>query len=315
MTSTIVSKLEEGTDAVDLLAAIFPCGSITGAPKIRAMEIIADIEAGPRGIYTGAIGRVAPGGEASFNVAIRTITLKAGDPVGAMGLGSGVVADSLPHEEWCECLAKGAFVHESARKFDLIETMRFDPMSGVAELERHLERMKASAETFGFPFDRHETRNELQAATFRLRDPKMLRLLLSPSGSIAIETRPLPSVSDGPVSVAVVSRPVAADDFRLAHKTSDRSLYDDARAGAGTFEVLVEDEAGFLAEGSFTSLFVGREGRLITPPLSRGLLPGVLRARLLAEGRAEERDLIAADLVHGFYIGNAVRGLMPAVLA
>ncbi len=313
MTSTVVSELEEKIGAIDLIETIFPCGSITGAPKIRAMELIADIERQPRRVYTGAIGRVAPDGEASFNVAIRTITLKVGKERGLMGLGSGIVTDSRVGDEWRECLAKGAFVHDGGRKFDLIETMRFDPLDGVADLERHLQRMKASADTFGFPFDRHETRNELQAATFRLREARTLRLLLSPSGAIAIETRPLPPAPSEPVKVAVVPRRVAAADFRLRHKTSDRSLYAEARRDADRFETVFEDEAGFLTEGSFTSLFVERGGKLVTPPLSRGLLPGVLRARLIAEGKAEEGDLVADDLAGGFYVGNAVRGLIPAV--
>src|SRR3546814_6013193 len=146
MTSTVVSELEAEVGPIDLIEAIFPCGSITGAPKIRAMEIIGDIERQQRHVYTGAIGRVAPDGEASFNVAIRTLTLKAGQDKAAMGLGSGIVADSLPHEEWRECLAKGAFVHDSATRFDLIDTMRFDPREGVAALERNLRRMTRSAE-------------------------------------------------------------------------------------------------------------------------------------------------------------------------
>lgn len=314
MTSTVTSELEDGIGPINLIEAIFPCGSITGAPKIRAMELIADIEPQPRHVYTGAIGRVAPDGEASFNVAIRTLTLKAGQDKAAMGLGSGIVADSLPQEEWRECLAKGAFVGDGAARFDLVETMRFDPRDGVAELERHLQRMKASADTFGFPFDRHETRNELQAATFRLREPRKLRLLLSPTGAISIESRPVPPTPREPVAVTIVPRPVGADDFRLRHKTSERHFLERARAEAGTFEVLFEDDAGFLTEGSFTSLFVKRGGKLVTPPLSRGLLPSVLRGRLLAEGKAQEGDLVATDLAGGFYVGNAVRGLMPAVL-
>lgn len=315
MTSTVVSELEEGVGPIDLVETIFPCGSITGAPKIRAMELIADIERQPRHVYTGAIGRVAPDGEASFNVAIRTITLQVGKERGLMGLGSGIVADSRAGDEWRECLAKGAFVHDGERSFDLIETMRFDPLDGVAELESHLQRMKASAETFGFPFDRHETRNELQAATFRLREARVLRLLLSPSGAVAIETRPLPPPPPEPVRVAIVPRGVGAADFRLRHKTSDRSLYVESRRNAGTFEIVFEDEAGFLTEGSFTSLFVERDGKLVTPPLSRGLLPGVLRGRLIAEGKAEEGDVVAGDLAGGFYVGNAVRGLIPAIRA
>lgn len=314
MTSTVVGELEPGRDAVDLLATIFPCGSVTGAPKIRATEIIAALEREQRGPYTGSIGRLAPDGEAAFNVAIRTLVLKGGDGVARLGLGSGIVADSVAADEWRECLAKGEFV-ATAGRFDLIETMRFDPHDGIAELGRHLARMKRSAETFGFAFDRHHARNELQAATFFLREPRKLRLMLSSSGALAIEARPLPVSPAGAVDVALAPLPVESEDFRLRHKTSDRRFYDRAREAAGTFEVAFVDGEGFLTEGSLTSLFVERGGKLLTPPLGRGLLPGVLREALIEAGRAEEAELRAEDLDEGFFVGNAVRGLIAARLA
>jgi para-aminobenzoate synthetase/4-amino-4-deoxychorismate lyase len=313
MTSTVTAELEEKLDAVDVLRAIFPCGSITGAPKIRAMEIIAGLERRPRGIYTGAIGRLAPDGDASFNVAIRTLVLSPGSGLASLGLGAGIVADSVASAEWRECLTKGMFV-ETGRRFDLVETMRFDPDEGVADLERHLARMKASSEALDFAFDRHHVRNELQAATFRLRAAARLRLLLSRTGAIAIECRPMPEPPAEPVRVSLAALPVASDDFRLRHKTRDRGYYDDARKACGAFETLFTDPDGFLTEGSFTSLFVQRGGTLLTPPLSRGLLPGVLRARLIEEGKAEEADLVPADLDGDFLIGNALRGLIRATL-
>ncbi|TVV71537.1 aminodeoxychorismate synthase component I [Sphingomonas solaris] len=320
LTSTVTATLAPGRDAVDVLAAIFPCGSITGAPKVRAMEIIAEVEADARGPYCGAIGLLEAGGDAAFNVAIRTLlvdaaTVARGGGEATLGLGSAVVADSAASGEWRECLAKGAFVSAGARPFDLIETMRFDPFEGMIDLDRHLLRMKASAQALGFRFDRHGAGNELQAATFHLRVPARVRLMLAPSGAIAIETAALPPAPAGPAAtVAIVPLPVDPHDFRLRHKTSDRGFYDAARRAAGTFEVVFADPAGFLTEGSFTSLFVERAGRMLTPPLSRGLLPGVLRARLIGEGRAIEADLTAADLAGGFLIGNALRGLIPARL-
>jgi para-aminobenzoate synthetase/4-amino-4-deoxychorismate lyase len=314
MTSTVTSELADGLDAVAVLEALFPCGSITGAPKIRAMEIIAGEEKRARGVYTGSIGRIAPDGSASFNVAIRTLAIRRGENRAAIGLGSGIVADSRAADEWRECLAKGAFVNDPDRSFDLIETMRFDPHEGIAELERHLNRMKDSAAALGFTFDRHGARNELQAATFHLREAKKVRLLLSRSGAVSIEVRPLPEEPDDVVEVAVVPLGVPPGDFRLRHKTSDRAFYDDPRREAGTFEILFQDPDGFLTEGSFTSLFVERDGLLVTPPLSRGLLPGVLRGQLIESGEAVEGDLRAADLADGFYIGNAVRGLLPGRL-
>jgi para-aminobenzoate synthetase/4-amino-4-deoxychorismate lyase len=313
LVSTVTARLEPGRDAVDLLRALFPCGSITGAPKIRAMEIIAENEVAPRGIYCGAIGRIDAQGGASFNVAIRTLVLRDGEQLARLGLGSGIVADSRPADEWRECLAKGAFV-ETRQRFDLVETMRHDSHEGVVELDRHLDRLKASAAALGFRFDRHQARNELQAATFGVGHMKV-RLLLARGGALAAEVRPLPPPPDEPVPVAIAALPVPPNDFRLRHKTSDRGFYDAARAAAGAFEILFTDPAGFLTEGSFTSIFVERDGKYLTPPLGRGLLPGLLRERLMEEGKAEEADLTVEDLAGGFLIGNAVRGLIRARLA
>jgi para-aminobenzoate synthetase/4-amino-4-deoxychorismate lyase len=313
MISVVTGELQPGLAVPDVLKAIFPCGSVTGAPKIRAMEIIDAVEAAPRGIYTGSIGRIDPNGDAAFNVAIRTLHLRDGDNRARLGLGGGIVADSQLGDEWDECRAKGRFVADP-RHFDLIETMRFDPHQGIALLERHLLRMKESARAFDFEFDRHAARNELQAATFRLDAAHRIRLMLSRSGQIAIEIGDLPPAPAEPVRVALAPLPVDAADFRLRHKTSDRAFYDAARAASGAFEVAFTDADGGLTEGSFTSIFVEREGRLLTPPVSRGLLPGVLRAELIESGKAEEQDLRAEDLKQGFFIGNALRGLIRARL-
>ena len=314
MISTVTARLEAGKGAADLLRAIYPCGSITGAPKIRAMEIIDEVEATPRGIYTGSIGRIDPNGDAAFNVAIRTLHLQDGASVATLGLGGGIVADSRVAEEWAECLAKGRFVTDQ-RHFDLIETMRFDPEQGIERLDLHIARMRASAQALDFNFDRHAVRNELQAATFRLREAKRVRLLLAKSGSVAIEISALPPAPPGPVPVAVVPLPVAPTDFRLVHKTSDRGFYDAAKAQAGTFEVVFTDPDGFLTEGSFTSVYVERNGCLLTPPLARHLLPSTLRSELIEAGRAKEADLRKDDLKDGFFLGNAIRGIFPARLA
>ena len=314
MISRVTATLAPSRDAVDAIRALFPCGSITGAPKIRATEIIAQVEPDARGIYTGAIGRLDPNGDAAFNVAIRTLHLAAGETMATIGLGSGIVADSKEEDEWRECLEKGKFVASARPDFDLIETMAFDPVEGLLLLDRHLARMGGSAARFGFAFDRHEARNELQAATFRLRAPSRVRLLASRGGSLAVEVRPAPDQPAGPVDVVMVPLPVAPGDFRLAHKTTDRGFHDDARRKAGTFEVVFLTPADQLTEGSFTNIFVERDGVLLTPPLARGLLPGVLRGRLIDEGRAVEADLRPVDLAQGFLVGNAVRGLLPARL-
>ena len=314
MVSAVTAELAPDKDAVAALESLFPCGSVTGAPKIRAMQVIAEVEHGPRHAYTGSIGHLDPDGSAAFNVAIRTLAIPHGADRATLGLGSGIVADSKLDDEWEECLAKGSFV-TAGRPFDLIETMAFDPESGVALLERHLARLGASAQALGFVFDRHVVRNELQAATFRLRHPARIRLLLAPSGALSIGVAPMPERSTAPMSIAIMPRQVARDDFRLRHKTSRRGFHDDARRASGADEVLFTDAEGFLTEGSFTTIFVERGDRLVTPPLTRGLLPGVLRAELIATGRAIEGDLTPKDLLGGLLLGNALRGLIPARIA
>ena len=200
-----------------------------------------------------------------------------------------------------------------APPFDLIETMRFDPLEGLIDLERHLSRMRNSAAELGFAFDRHAVRNELQAATFRLTEPRRVRLLCSSRGAVATEARPLPPPPAGPVRVRLLPLPLPSGDVRLRHKTTDRAAHRAALCGAGTDEALFVDEEGFLTEGSYSSVFVPRGERLLTPPLSRGLIAGVLRDRLLEEGRAAEAELTPADLDGPFFVGNALRGLLPTV--
>lgn len=323
MTSTVRATIAPGEDAVDILRALYPCGSITGAPKIRAMELLHEIEPGPRGIYCGSIGRIDPArgdmpGDAAFNVAIRTLHLAADTQKVILGLGSGVVADSSAADEWRECLIKGAFLKAATRRFDLIETMGFDPATGIVRLELHLERMKASAAALGFSFDRHAVRNALNHACFFLDAPTRIRLLLAATGDTAIEMRPMPAPMAEPLAVVLRPMSLAADDLRLRHKTTDRSCYDApriaARAQQGADEVLFTDSGGALTEGSFTSLFVERDGQLLTPALEQGLLPGVLRRELVEQGRAVEARLTPDDLAGGFWLGNSLRGLMRAQL-
>ena len=210
-------------------------------------------------------------------------------------------------------VGQGQLVAMAAGAFDLIETMRFEAIDGFVELEAHLARMKASAEALGFAFDRHDCRNDLQAATFRLVEDARIRLMLSPSGARAIEVRAMPPKAEGPVDCAIVPLPVAPDDPRLVHKTSDRAFLDDARRAAGTFEVLFVREDGRLTEGSFTNIFVKRHGRLVTPPTG-SLMPGILRNRLIENGHAVEGDVLVDDLADGFFIGNSLRGLVAAKL-
>jgi len=315
LTSKVTATLAPARDAVDVLSALFPCGSITGAPKVRAMQAIAAVERGsPRGAYTGAIGRIDADGSAAFNVAIRTLTIDEGADHAVVGIGGGIVADSRVDDEWDEAMAKAAFLAGARRCVDLLETMAFDPDEGVLRIERHLERLRASAVALGFVFDRHSARNELQAATFRLSAAARVRLLMAQSGVTAIEIAAAPPAPDRPLRVALAPLPVGERDWRLRHKTSDRRFYDDARAASGADEVLFFTPDGRLTEGSFTSLFVPRGDTLVTPRAGP-LLPGVLRGELLDTGKAVEGDLVAADLRDGLFVGNALRGLMRATLA
>lgn len=200
-------------------------------------------------------------------------------------------------------------------RYDLLETMAFDPLEGIRLLELHLARLKASADALGFAFDRHGVRNELQAATFRLRDHSRVRLMVSRSGAVAIEVRDRIAWPAAIVPVKVVPRHAPADDLRLLHKTTDRSLYRDALARGGTYEVALIDAQGYLTEGCYSSIFVERGDKLLTPPLSRGLLPGILRQSLIDMGEAVEADLRPHDLDNGFFIGNAARGMVAATRA
>ncbi|MBK6802662.1 MAG: aminodeoxychorismate synthase component I [Novosphingobium sp.] len=330
MVTTVRARLQPGKGAADMVRALFPCGSITGAPKIRAMELIHRHERDARGPYCGAIGRFDPpipdvslpmeAGDAAFNVAIRTLRLTPEENSrgrAVLGVGSAIVADSEMLPEWRECLVKGGFVRVHAAGADLIETMRFSPDEGIALLELHLERIKASAGELGFAFDRHAVRNAIQALCFEADAPSRVRLVVSRAGAYTLELSPLPAPLPDPAQCAVLRLPVDAGDWRLRHKTTDRGFYDvglRAAKEAGAQEALLLRDDGLVTEGCFTNLFVERGGILLTPPAALGLLPGVLRRNLIEAGRAAEAELALDDLKDGFMIGNALRGLVKARL-
>jgi para-aminobenzoate synthetase / 4-amino-4-deoxychorismate lyase len=321
MVSSVRADLADGMGASDLVRAMFPCGSITGAPKIRAMELIQEVERDARGAYCGAIGRIGSDGSAAFNVAIRTLRLtpiENGQGSAVLGVGSAIVADSEPLAERRECEVKAGFARSAASAgADLIETMAFDPETGIAMLELHLARMKRSAAALGFEFDRHALRNQIHALVFELEQPAKVRLLASKNGASAIETGPMPDAMDTPVPVVALPGPLDPSDWRLSHKTSDRGFYEDALKAAialGGKEALLVREDGLVTEGSFTNVFVERDGVLLTPPASLGLLPGILREYLIEKGQAREAELTLDDLKDGFQLGNAVRGLFAAKL-
>ena len=311
MTSTVTGVLADGTDAVDIIRALFPCGSITGAPKIRAMQVVEEVEDASRGIYCGSIGRIDANGDAAFNVAIRTFTVCDTTKSLSLGLGSGIVADSHEADEWAECLAKGDFAKLDNHGFDLIETMRFEPLAGILRLEQHLERIKTSAASFGFEFDVHAIRNRLHAGIIHAEKLSKIRLMVSRNGAQSVEIWPLQDVTEW--RVGIVPLPVDAGDFRLRHKITDRAFYDNARkARPDCDELVFVGTDGLLTEGSITALFVERDGRLLTPRLESGLLPSILRRELLESGKAIESDLSIGDLAGGFLVGNSLRGLIRA---
>jgi para-aminobenzoate synthetase / 4-amino-4-deoxychorismate lyase len=325
MVSTVRARLAEDVGAIGLLTALFPCGSVTGAPKIRAMELIAEVERDARGPYCGALGRIEADGSAAFNVAIRTLRLTEIENArgkAELGVGGAIVAGSDPRAEWREAITKGAFARATgpdwrAPAVDLIETMRFEPGTGIALLDRHLQRMRASAQALGIAFDWHEARNQIHALCFDLEAPAAIRLVAARSGALALEARGLPEGWPEPAEVIVLPLPVDPGDWRLRHKTSDRGFYEDARRvaqGEGAHEAVFVRDDGLVTEGAISNLFVKRAGALLTPPAALGLLPGVLRGRLLAEGAAQEAELTIADLEGGFLLGNALRGLVPARL-
>jgi para-aminobenzoate synthetase/4-amino-4-deoxychorismate lyase len=312
MTSTVSGEPRPNLTFYEIFRALFPSGSITGAPKLRTMQIIRELERHPRGIYTGAIGHIAPSGDATFNVAIRTLVLRNG--TAHMGVGGGIVADSDPASEYRECQLKAAFLTRSHADFQLIETMLFDGAT-MPMLPLHLDRLAASAAYFDFAFDRAAIESRIAALTASLpHERHSIRLLLEPTGEITLTHAALP---DDPPTLSVCISPYrtsSADTF-LHHKTTQRDLYNSELAKAraeGFDEVLFLNERSELTEGAISTLFVRIHGQLLTPPLSAGALPGVLRRHILAtDPTAQERTLTLADLsaADAIYLGNSLRGL------
>jgi para-aminobenzoate synthetase/4-amino-4-deoxychorismate lyase len=321
MTSGVRARLLPGIGILELLKAIFPPGSVTGAPKIRAEELIADYETEPRGVYCGAIGYMAPDGAAQFNVAIRTPVMFR-DGTGEMGIGSGVVFDSSASKEYAECLLKMKFLTDPPKAFELIETFLYDPATGGFWLQdRHFARLAASARYFRFVYDEAAARARLKAGIAGHESERLrVRLTLAEDGRVTVTHASLPKPATPPVMrYAVSPTRVSSTDAFLFHKTTRRETYDrewqEFHDRLGSDEVIYLNERGELAEGSRTNIFVERGGTLMTPALSSGLLPGTLRADLLASGRAVEAVLMPADLesAEAVYLGNSVRGLVAAV--
>ena len=312
LVSGVSAKVKRGTSVEQLLRAMFPCGSVTGAPKIRSMEVIHDLESGPRGVYCGSIGYFSPDGSACFNVAIRTLTIAGG--CGQLGVGGGVVSDSVAAGEYAECLLKARYFEAARRPIRLIETLRYEA-SGYVRLALHLQRLEASARVFGLPCERERVLAALKTAGHGAV-PLRVRLTLDEQGAVEVTSEPCQAATHW--RYVLSAGRVASTDTLLRHKTDWRDLYDSERqqaAEAGCDEVIFLNERDELCEGSRSNLFLSSGGVLVTPASSSGLLDGCLRRELLAAGRCREAVLTVADLATAeeVYFGNSLHGLVPAV--
>lgn len=314
-----------------LFHALFPCGSVTGAPKIRTMEIIDELEKEKRGVYTGAIGYFGPGGRAVFSVPIRTVVLR-GDR-GEMGIGSGIIIDSDPEQEWQECLLKGRFLSHCRPGFELIETLLWRPEDGYWLLERHLSRLASSALAMAFDCGVDEIRRQLEQQSAGFGRCMRVRLVLAKDGRIEITAVPceapelqrLPACPEKRVAVLpeIDFAPRAIDGRSpwLRHKTTRRDLYDSELAAGrerGLYEVIFFNADGEVTEGCITNIVIYRQGRYMTPPVVSGLLPGVMREELLED---RERPVVETILspedvrtAEAVFLCNSLRGVVRVAL-
>ncbi len=328
MTSTVTGQLQQDEGLADVFRALFPCGSVTGAPKRRAMRLIRDLEREPRGVYCGAIGMAGPD-TAVFNVAIRTAVIDGEE--GTMGVGSGIVWDSDPQAEYEECTLKTQFLTPSATSRQteagappprLIETMRFDGVR-LPLLDRHVDRLARSAAYFGYPFDESRLRRRVETAVSGqdLNTVLKVRTTLDRWGRIDVETTPLSEDGNEPWQLAIADERVDREDPLFFHKTTHRDVYDRALAAAqdsGADEAILLNQEEEVTEGTYSNVFVREGGTLWTPPVSCGLLPGVYRDHVLdTQDHARERVLTLDDLrqAEAVFCCNAVRGWCEAELA
>ena len=331
MTSTVQARLKADAALVDIFDALYPCGSITGAPKRRAMEIIHDLEPAVRGVYTGAIGWFDPApaghafGDFCLSVPIRTLALAApqdGVRRGELGVGAGIVHDSEAHDEFAECQLKAGFLTGLANDVTLFETLRASREHGCRHVEQHLERLRASCRYFGVPFDPEAAEAALDAACLALPTDEVyrMRLAIDATGALTITSGVLAPLQE-PVMVLLADEPTASSDVFLRHKTSRRSRYDAAWQAAearGAFDALFFNERGELTEGGRSNVFVRVGDTWITPPLTCGVLPGVMRGVLLAAPAWHAREGVITramlDAADDIVVCNALRGPLRAVL-
>jgi len=308
MVSTVTAKKRKDAGVADILRALFPCGSVTGAPKIRAMEILQELEASPRGVYCGAIGHFAPDGSARFNVAIRTLTVWKGDQ-GELGIGGGVVHDSRADSEYAECLLKAQFFETARRPLELIETLRWHGEFG--RLTSHLARMEESARIFGLAFHRTAALEALEKVVAGRTRALRVRLTLNEMGQHEATAHDLP-FNPPHWTYAISPQRIDSRDPFLRHKTNWRELYESEVKRLGTDEVIFMNERGEITEGARSNIFIRRGDTTLTPALMSGLLNGCLRAEMLARGLAHEAVLTPDDLKGEVYFGNSLRELIEA---
>lgn len=310
MTSTV--QAETKASFFEILQALFPPASITGAPKIRTMQIISALETSPRRIYTGTIGYFAPGRLAQFNVAIRTLLVDKSNQLAEYGVGGGIVWDSGPTEEWDETITKARILYERPQPFELLETMRWTPEEGWFLLDEHLNRLRRSAEYFAYPVDLPAVRAELtRLATSFQGSPQKVRLRLAADGQLYLEHQTL-DLEANPTRIGIAKTPIDLNDRFLYHKTTRREVYHQAlSASPGYDDVLLWNKRGELTETCIANLVVELDGELYTPPIESGVLPGTYRAWLLKQGEVKERPICLNELERctQIYLVNSVRGI------
>ena len=318
MTSTVQSAVQPQVGLARMMTALFPCGSITGAPKVRTMEIIRDLEPFPRRAFTGTIGLVRPGGDCCFNVAIRTVVLDSSNGKGTFGVGGGITFGSTPQGEYEECLVKSAFLTQKVVEFQLIESMLLE-RGKFFLLDLHLKRLRESGQYFGFKQQEAGILAALRhTAETHPTGCWKIRLLQSRDGTFELDLAALPPLRTEPRRVKLSPTPIDVNDRFLFHKTTNRFQYDQALASRSNCDdVLLWNPGGEVTESSVANLVVAMDGQLCTPPRESGLLGGTFRAQLLDQGTIHERKILKEDLegARSFYLINSVRKWMPAVLA
>ncbi len=311
MTSTVAGRTRAGLS--EILAALFPCGSVTGAPKVRTMQILRELERHPRGVYCGCMGWWLADRRAQFNVAIRTICIDTAKGEAEYHTGGGITWDSTVDGERDECNAKTAILNYHRPEFDLLESLAWN--GGYHVLEEHLERLASSAHYFGFPFDRAQIEEHLRKKHCELRHQFgvfKVRLLLSRDGTVRIKSGAISPLK--PLRVALAQDPVREDDVFLYHKTTHREVYEHARKSRPECDdVVLWNTRGEITESTIANIVIDLGGEYVTPPVTSGLLAGTLRARLLKEGRVKERVVTKDALAsrRRIWLINSVRGWMP----